>query len=268
MTAGQDAGQDAAAFDARADAWDRWRAAPWNRLRFRLVAHTLARSAGVAAGRPLRVLDVGGGDGGDALPLADLGHHVTVLDHSAALLARAERAAADAGLTGRVRAVLGDLAEAASLGPVFDLVLCHNVLHYRDDPARSVAAVARAARPNGAVSLLSPNPAMDVLSRAVRLADPDAALAMLDAPTLRSETFGREMRRVEADDAARVLGAAGCVVTHRFGIRCVSDLVADDGLKHDPAFAERLERLELALCDREPYLRTARFWHLVARRVR
>ncbi|WP_026416685.1 methyltransferase [Actinomadura oligospora] len=262
-----DAAHDPAAFDERTDAWDRWRGAPWNRLRYRLVAHTLVRSADVATGRPLRVLDVGGADGGDALPLASLGHHVTVLDRSAALLDRAERAAADAGLAGQVRVVLGDLDDAASLGTAFDLVLCHNVLHYRADLARSVSAVAGAARPNGVVSLLSPNPAMDVLSRAVRLADPDAALEVLDAPTLRSETFGQDMRRVEPEDAARVLGAAGCVVTHRFGIRCVTDLVADDGLKHEPAFAERLERLELALCDREPYLRTARFWHLVARRV-
>ncbi|MEV5569984.1 methyltransferase domain-containing protein [Spirillospora sp. NPDC052269] len=262
-----DAAHDAAAFDERADAWDRWREAPWNRLRYRLVAHTLARAADVTGGLPLRVLDVGGGDGGDALPLAGLGHHVTVLDHSPALLDRAERAAADAGLGDRVRTVRGDLDDVTSLGPAFDLVLCHNVLHYRAKLAGSVSVVAGAARPNGVVSLLSPNPAMDVLSRAVRLTDPDAALAVLDAPVLRSETFGREMRQVEPDDAARFLGAAGCVVTHRFGIRCVTDLIADDELKHDPVFAERLERLELALCDREPYLRTARFWHLVARRV-
>ncbi|MEV4258010.1 hypothetical protein AB0J52_33020, partial [Spirillospora sp. NPDC049652] len=72
------AARDAAAFDDHADAWDRWREAPWNRLRYRLVAHTLARAADVANGGPLRVLDVGGGDGGDALPLARLGHHVTV----------------------------------------------------------------------------------------------------------------------------------------------------------------------------------------------
>ncbi|RFU41074.1 methyltransferase domain-containing protein [Actinomadura logoneensis] len=261
-----DAARDAAAFDERADAWDRWREAPWNRLRYRLVAHTLARAVDVASGGPLRVLDVGGGDGGDALPLARLGHHVTVLDHAATLLERAERAAADAGLTEHVRVLLGDLDDAAALGPRFDLVLCHNVLHYRDDPAHAVSVVAGAARPDGTVSLLSPNPAMDVLARAVRLADPAGALALLDAPALRSETFGREMRRWEPDDAARALGAAGCVVTHRFGIRCVNDLVADDGLKHDPTFAEQLEHLELALCDREPYLRTARFWHLVARR--
>lgn len=262
-----DAARDATAFDEHADAWDRWRETPWNRLRYRLVAHTLDRAVNLTGAAPLRVLDVGGGDGGDALPLARLGHDVTVLDHSRALLDRAELAAAKAGLKGRLHTLLGDLDDTEGLGPVFDLVLCHNVLHYRSDLARAVAVVAGAARPHGVVSLLSPNPAMDVLSRAVRLADPAGALAVLDAPALRSETFGREMRRVEPDDAARVLGAAGCVVTHRFGIRCVNDLIADDALKHDPAFAERLERLELALCEREPYLRTARFWHLIASRV-
>lgn len=39
-----------------------------------------------------------------------------------------------------------------------------------------------------------------------------------------------------------------------------------DARKHDPAFHADLERLELALCDREPYVRTARMWQVVARR--
>src|SRR6266542_3598380 len=45
-----------------------------------------------AAGRPLTVVDVGGGTGGFAVPIARAGHHVTVVDASpeaAAVLARA-----------------------------------------------------------------------------------------------------------------------------------------------------------------------------------
>jgi S-adenosylmethionine-dependent methyltransferase len=81
-----------------------------------------------------------------------------------------------------------------------------------------------------------------------------------------SVTFDHEMRRLEADMVEETLVACGCEVTHRFGIRCVSDLIADDDLKSDPAFAADLERLELELCDREPYLRVGKFWQLVARR--
>lgn len=53
----------------------------------------------------------------------------------------------------------------------------------------------------------------------------------------------------------------------RFGIRCVTDYIADDARKHDPDFYADLEQLELALCDREPFLRTARMWQLIGRRT-
>jgi S-adenosylmethionine-dependent methyltransferase len=127
-----------------------------------------------------------------------------------------------------------------------------------------VAAVAAAVRPGGLLSVMAPNPAMDLLATAVRLTSPADALALLTADTVRSETFQHDMHRLDAASVAAALEASGCVVTDRFGIRCVTDLIADDGLKHVPAFLADLERLELALCDREPYSRLARFWQLLA----
>ena len=59
---------------------------------------------------------------------------------------------------------------------------------------------------------------------------------------------------------------AGFAVEHRFGIRCVMDLIADDARKSEPAFYGQLLDLELRICAREPYWRTARFWQLTARR--
>lgn len=62
----------------------------------------------VAAGRPLRVLDVGGGSGTLAVPLARLGHDVTVVDPSADALATLTRRAQTAGVGERVHGVQGD----------------------------------------------------------------------------------------------------------------------------------------------------------------
>ena len=76
------------------------------------------------------------------------------------------------------------------------------------------------------------------------------------------------MRRVGPDTVEAALTGAGCTVEHRFGISCITSRVADDDLERDPAFHRRLEELELelALCDREPSWRTARFRQLTARR--
>jgi S-adenosylmethionine-dependent methyltransferase len=252
-------------FERRTEAWVVWQTTPWGRLRYRLVARTLG-TALERLGAPCRVLDAGGGDGADSLLLAGQGHDVTILDHAGALLARA--AAAAAGLAGRVRTVRADLDEPTSLDLVgtagFDLVLCHNVLHYLADVPATVDRLVRMVRPGGVLSLLAPNPAMDVLAMAIRRTSPADALALLDAGTVRSETFDRDMRRLDASSVEPALISSGCWVSHRFGIRCVIDLIADDELKSDPTFFADLERLELELCDREPYRQTARFWQVLA----
>jgi S-adenosylmethionine-dependent methyltransferase len=220
------------------------------------------------------VLDVGGGDGGDSVRLAAEGHLVIIVDHSETLLRQADAAAAEAGVAARVRTVrgaVGQLAEPGFLGgagaPGFDLVLCHNVLHYLADVEGAVGCLAGLARIGGVLSLMAPNPAMDVLATAVRELDPAAARAVLDAPTVRSVTFDHDMRRLCPHDIEGVLARCQCSVSDRFGIRCVSDLIADNERKAAPGFAAELERLELELCDREPYWRTARFWQLVATRT-
>ena len=259
----------AGVFGERTSEWAAWQGSPWGRLRYAVVRETTARALASLPG-PLRVIDIGGGDGADSLPLAEAGHDVTVLDFAPELLARAQEAARHLGVADRVRSMradLDDLMTGAGDEPLgtFDVVLCHNVLHYRADVPATVRWLAELVRPGGVLSVMAPNPAMDVLSAAVRRQDPAAALAVLDAPTVHSETFDHPMRRLEAAEVEQALADAGCTVEHRFGIRCVMDLIADDERKADPDFYGRLFGLELELCEREPYWRTARFWQLTAR---
>ena len=251
-------------FADRLAEWDAYAATPWGRLRYALVEHTLGR---VVAGRSgLRVLDVGGGDGRDALPLAVAGHDVTVADPSTALLTRAGIAASDAHCADRVTLVDTGVDGLADAGLTeFDLVLCHNVLQYCPEPRRAVGAVVATAASGGLISLLCPNPAAETLVAAIRGGDPAEVLADLDASTARSHVAGRDVARVPVETGEQALTGAGCELVARFGIRCVTDLVPDDDRKADPDYFARLEQLELALCAREPFLRTARFWQLVGR---
>ena len=146
----------------------------WDVLRGVLAA----RAADTGQDR-LDVIDAGGGTGGFAVPLAALGHSVTVVDPSPDSLAAAQRRAAEMDV--RISAIQG---EAAGLDSVVgeaaaDLVICHSVLEYVDSPADALAAVARVLRPGGTVSVLAASVAAAILHRAVagRLAD---ARALLD----------------------------------------------------------------------------------------
>ena len=105
---------------------------PAEQLPARTAAVWAALDPLVGAGTPLRVLDVGGGSGMFAVPLARLGHDVTVVDPSADALATLRRRADTAGVGARVRGLQGDgdllhevlpAADATAAG--FDLALCH-----------------------------------------------------------------------------------------------------------------------------------------------
>ena len=215
---------------------------------------------------PLRVLDVGGADGADSIPLAALGHAVTIVDRSPSLLARArDRAAAAGASVVTVEAELDDLPRL-ELG-LFDAVLCHNVLQYHPDPDSAVAVIAAHVGPQGMVSVLCPNPSGDVLDAAIRMEDPALAGILLSAGTTESVTFGTAMNRLEPAGVRRLLASNGFGAVSQFGILAVTSYIANNDRKYEPDFYAALERLELVLSDREPFLRTARFWHLVGSKV-
>jgi SAM-dependent methyltransferase len=82
----------------------------------------LEREAATLA--PARALDLGSGEGGDALWLASRGWHVTAVDISRTALERGRSAAVAAGLEDRVDWIEADLASWRP-GGVFDLVSAH-----------------------------------------------------------------------------------------------------------------------------------------------
>jgi len=263
--------------DAEAAAWATWQDSPWGRLRYRVVAATLRRwFAGVGEG-PLRVLDAGGGDGRDAVQLAVAGHDVTVLDTAPDLLDLARTAAHAAGVGARLHTVAADLEDLHALAALtrhraggsgsFDVVLCHDVLQHRasrEQVRADVATLASSLRPGGLLSLLAPNPAADVVAAAVR-GDPAQAWVLLDAATTRDEVTGRTVLRLEPEEVLDALRAAGCEPTGRAGVLSVTGLL-EDLASADERLVDDLEHLETALSDREPHLRSARSWHLAARR--
>lgn len=122
-------------------------------------------------------------------------------------------------------------------------------------------------RLGGLMSLIAPNPAGGVLARAVREMDPAGACDLLDASTVRTQTFETDVRRLEPEGVAGLLAAAGCPVESRYGIRVAIDLVSDEARKRDSDFYAELERLELAVCDRPAFVGAAHSWQLVGRRV-
>jgi ubiquinone/menaquinone biosynthesis C-methylase UbiE len=105
-------------------------------------------------GPPARVLDAGAGTGAIALLCAELGHRVTALDFSPAMLAVLDRKVRDRGLD--VEIVLGPVEDPPD-GP-FDAVVERHVLWTALDPVRTLQAWRRVVAPGGRVVLLEALP--------------------------------------------------------------------------------------------------------------
>jgi len=217
-----------------------------------------------AAGRSLAVVDVGGGTGGFAVPVAGLGHRVTVVDPSPDALAALSRRAAEAGVADRVVALQGDGDRLGSVVPTgsADLVLCHSVLEVADDPAQVVRAVAAALRPGGAVSVLVANRPAAVLARAMA-GHLDAARALATDPRGRADARDPLRRRFDTAGAVALLTVAGLRVEAVHGIRVLTDLIPATVAEADP---ETLRELEVRLSTESPYREIAAQIHLLARR--
>ena len=145
----------------------------------------------------------------------------------------------------------------------FDVVLCHNVVQYVDDPGAVLRSAASLVRGGGLLSVMAVNRHAHPLSLAVRSLDPAAALEALDEQTVRGVTFGAELTLFTAEEITALMAEAGCREIEHCGIRCVNDHIVDDARKHDPEFYAALERLELALTDRHPYPHTAKIFQLL-----
>ncbi|MCW2638484.1 MAG: methyltransferase type 11 [Dactylosporangium sp.] len=216
------------------------------------------------ASRPLTVLDVGGGTGGFAVPLATAGHRVTVIDASPDALAALTRRAAEAGVADRVRAVQGDgdaLAELVAPEST-DLVLCHSLLEVVDDQATVVKALAATLRPGGVASVLVANRVAAVLARAVS-GHLDVAAALLTDAEGRTGARDTLRRRFDLDAATGLLAAGGLVVEQTHGVRVVADLLPGAVLEGQ---TDALLAFELAASALSPYREIATQLHLFARR--
>jgi S-adenosylmethionine-dependent methyltransferase len=195
-----------------------------------------------ATGRPsLAIVDAGGGTGGFAVPLAKLGHAVTVVDPTPDSLAALERRAAEVGV--RVRGLQGDAVDLGELLPPgsADVVLCHSVLEYVEDPEGALGAVSAILRPGGVVSVLAANSVATAIHRALAGHFEEAGRVLADAA---GRWGGRDPipRRFSRDTLAGLLGKAGFSVGDVHGVRIFADLVPSAAAEADPAALIALEQ--------------------------
>jgi S-adenosylmethionine-dependent methyltransferase len=217
---------------------------------------------------PRRVLDIGCGQGTQALALARRGHLVAGLDASAQLLDdfRAALAEEPAEVGGRVRLVRGGAEAIADLfaRSSFDVVLCQGVLMYFADPAPLLDAIAHVVVPGGIVSLLVRNG--DALAmRPGLLGDWDGVGKAFDGVAYRNR-IGLDARADRLADLTATLARRRMPVVQWYGVRVFTDTAASDAPLPDDATLDAIVQSEERAGRTDPYRHVAALLHLIAKR--
>lgn len=215
---------------------------------------------------PRRVLDVGCGQGTQALVLARRGHFVTGLDSSAQLLDdfRTALAAEPAEVGDRVQLVQGKAEAIAGLfaPSSFEAVLCQGVLMYFPDPDPLLDAIGQVVAVGGVVSLLVRNG--DALAmRPGLLGDWDSVGKAFDGGSYRNR-IGVDARADRLEDLTAALARRQMSVSQWYGVRVFTDTAASGAALPDGATLDAILRFEERAGRTDPYRHVAALLHLIA----
>ncbi|WP_405815834.1 methyltransferase domain-containing protein [Streptomyces sp. NBC_01390] len=213
-------------------------------------------------GQRLRVLDVGMGQGTQALRLARAGHHVTGVEKDPRMLdaARESLAAEPEGIRERVRLLESDGRDTGVhfLPGSFDVVLCHGVLMYVELPDALLAGLARMLAPGGLLSLLVRNG--DALAMRSGLAgDWAGALGAFDTDSY-TNRLGLEVRADRLSVLTGTLAGIGAPLHAWYGVRVFTDTASDDA--EAPGDLDALLAVEERAGRTDPYRQVAALLHL------
>lgn len=217
---------------------------------------------------PGPVLDVGGGAGHQSFRLAELGYRLTLLDSSAAMLAKARQrmAALPAEVQQRITLVEADGTTAASAvdGQRFAAVLCHGVLGYLDRPEPLLDQLVSCLAPSGLLSIMTGN-ARTMAVRPALEQRWDDALAAFDSTT-EIGVLGVPARADTVAELSRLLEQRQVEPLAWYGGWLFVDWLEFGGTQPDPNQVEQIAAVELAASRRDPYRQLSRVFHLLARR--
>jgi S-adenosylmethionine-dependent methyltransferase len=215
----------------------------------------------------LRALDIGCGTGAFGLRLAQLGFHVDLLDASDAMLVRA-REQATANQLGKLMAFhLGDAAATRDLFPfsTFDVVVCHNVLEYVDEPATVLRDISHILKKSDTslASILVRNRFGEALKVAIKNGDSRSVETALTAEIVLESLYGESVRVFDPDDLRATMEGVGLHVVIERGVRVVSDYRECSAVTEGKY--EQLRKVELLLGSQSQLAAVARYTQFIAR---
>jgi S-adenosylmethionine-dependent methyltransferase len=209
-----------------------------------------------------RVLDAGGGQGQFSLQLAKAGHQVVICDISAEMLKLAEEQVIAAGVAANVQLLhcaIQDLPQhLVAREQQFDLVICHAVMEWMQEPRELLPCLLQYLKPQGFLSLTFYNVHSLIYKNLLRT----------NFKKIVSQDFGGSkgsltpINPLEPQQVMQWLDALPLGVLAHSGIRVFHDYIFNE--EHRAREPEQLIALELSFSRQEPYRSLGRYIHVLA----
>ncbi|GHF76117.1 SAM-dependent methyltransferase [Amycolatopsis bartoniae] len=233
---------------------------------WRVLEDELARVRAGGTAEP-HVVDVGGGTGVWAVPLAAAGCRVTVVEPNQNALATLRRRAREREVADRIDVVADDtdaLRDHVREGSA-ELVLAHGLFEVVDDPNRAAAALAATVVPGGAVSVLAANRFAAVLHRALAGRLTEARHLLTGTDGVLPDDGESILRRFDSEGLRTLLESAGLELALLQGDGVVSDSLGE--AESGEFSSDELTEFETAASMVSPLRDVATRLHALARRV-
>jgi S-adenosylmethionine-dependent methyltransferase len=248
-------------YDAVVDEWKEWQSSPWGKLLYNISRFNIQRHSD---NRPIRILDVGGGNGFNSIYFAKQGHSVTLLDYSPVMLSDAKQAAERERVLEKITFCQADAGAIQDFfhGQHFDLILCHLMIEFVSEPRNVLNDICKLMAPEGLLSILDANRYSEVYLRAIQANDLVAALKVVDTKEYFHPWFNRLTPLFSSSEMIDILRANGCEVVGDYGILCLCAYLPN-APKYEAEYFKSLEHLERRLTDTYPYNLLARFYQVI-----
>lgn len=215
---------------------------------------------------PLRVLDVGAGQGQWAMEMLGMGHSVLLSDLSGEMLAiaqaRVQQSELPAAVRLKARWLQSPVQELAHrVDEKFDLIVCHAVLEWLEEPRNLLQWIEPLLAPQAWCSIIFYNRNGLIFKNLLR-----ANYAKVEAADYRGRKGSlTPLNPLVPEDVLDWVRCAGYEVICHSGIRVFHDYVLDK--KNYAKNPQAVERLELAYSRVPPYRDLGRYIHLLLRKV-
>lgn len=211
---------------------------------------------------PLRILDVGGGLSQLAIRLAQQGHEVTVNDISPVMLGKARKRARDVSLDEKIIWVCAPYQNLSQhVQGSFDLILCHALLEWLQEPHLLVPALEPLISKGGYLSLCFYNPVAKIYRNLIR-----GNFNWVKNEDLFSSDEGSltPNKACSLDEVRAWLTTAKLHIESESGLRVFYDYVVVK--RGGNALPDQILEMELEFSNKEPYKWLGRYLHVLARK--